>query len=1360
MAAIIRSTVNSLNPITGASRDDLQRGDVVGLTSVNTATTYSWSIAYKPEGSAATFSGSDVAQSPGTFTVDVEGPYLIRLITDLGLVTESEQFVRLRYLTDFGSLKLVAAGEQIGEGIPVPVDATATGWADEQNFNLGTLTSLLGQISTSNQVVHVDQTAGYGSYQVIQDAIDYAATLASSTSPWIVFVHPGTYTENLSLQPFVYLVGYPGSLGLMSNTRTVLIRGTHTTNNTGASDNCLLANLTFEQLNASTTPVITHDSEGTLHIYRCRVAQNGVSPTQGYAILQGQGSLVIDESQITHTTSGNATRYAFCVNPSTASNTQINRSVLSGPSVCLLNPGFYTDCVVSILDTQMDSTHASGKGIVSDASSLTVSYSTLSTASGDAILVHPGAAVFNTDVEVYLRWSFIEGDVSYDVTGIAGSTVLDLGASAYSTLTLPGGDPAAFDSSVKSASIYYDNTISGLSSIEVQAAIDELAAMLATFPTTLDGAYDGGTPGSGSGRTIIADAGPVTIYDSALPSNPPPVGETNGGLQAVGPINVGAISYPEISLEPNPFGTGPTLKMGWTVVPSNSYTGVGVSTILARSTGSPFYRNYDLRIGTESSTGGGKIGDVVIAAGDGYASGVTTPDPGNLYMYAGSGWDGTAGAGSVYINPGEGTTGNGSVIFAKPDTGTGASVTAAGVFVGGVTGDVTFATPMGSVTASILNTDNHATVLGKLNALNGITAAGNPITVTSVMKGPGSFVYLLSTDPGGLDTALGVFQGQVMVPGTWTETISVDVTLDQEITIGANGATGPLIYNADTGKLTVPGLIDPTGMVFTRAGIPTTGATEGAIFVSDGTGGLTAGHFYYRPASNGTPVDISGGGTGDVVGPGSSTANALVRFSGTSGKLVKNSTATLDDAGALSTTSVSVTDATVTGTLNATGATITGIDASDVGADPAGTSATGIAAHVAAANPHTQYLKSADAATSFSTASLTVSTTLNATGATITGIDAGDVGADPAGTGATQAASAVAAHVAAANPHTQYLQTSVAASTYQPLNSNLTTIGGLAPLVPSVLTYSGSSWAATAETFFLRSNFFGLGVDGNLAFDGVSNVTIKGSTIVPSAGVYTMTSDVDAQDVTISNGVRIDMRGFMFRAWSITLSGNSATAYISDNGNPASAPGAGSAISNACTTGRTSAAGGAGVSIVGSGSAGGNLTSPATGGAGGAGGTSGGSGGTVAWTKTSVGELSSLNSMITGRGYGGTSWKGGAGGGGGGIAVGGSGNSGGGGGGGGVLYVCVVSITVSGTGSTLYIEANGGTGGSATGTSVNAGGGGGGGGGSVIFFYRMSTLGSGSAITARASGGAAGAGAGGGASGSNGSAGNVISVTL
>lgn len=45
-------------------------------------------------------------------------------------------------------------------------------------------------------------------------------------------------------------------------------------------------------------------------------------------------------------------------------------------------------------------------------------------------------------------------------------------------------------------------------------------------------------------------------------------------------------------------------------------------------------------------------------------------------------------------------------------------------------------------------------------------------------------------------------------------------------------------------------------------------------------------------------VPIGGGGSGDVVGPSSSTNNAVARFDSTTGKLLQNSLATIDDNGA------------------------------------------------------------------------------------------------------------------------------------------------------------------------------------------------------------------------------------------------------------------------------------------------------------------------------------------------------------------------------------------------------------------------------------------------------------------------------
>lgn len=58
------------------------------------------------------------------------------------------------------------------------------------------------------------------------------------------------------------------------------------------------------------------------------------------------------------------------------------------------------------------------------------------------------------------------------------------------------------------------------------------------------------------------------------------------------------------------------------------------------------------------------------------------------------------------------------------------------------------------------------------------------------------------------------------------------------------------------------------------------------------------------PFMNGLIFDASGGsggGTGDVVGPSSSTDNAVARFDSTTGKIIQNSSCTIDDNGRLQT---------------------------------------------------------------------------------------------------------------------------------------------------------------------------------------------------------------------------------------------------------------------------------------------------------------------------------------------------------------------------------------------------------------------------------------------------------------------------
>jgi hypothetical protein len=888
MAAIIRSTVSPVaHPVTGvargtvngASRDDLYVGDAVTLLSVNTAGTYAWTLAYRPPGSTAAFSGSALAQSPGFITVDREGPYLIRLTVDLGQPTESTQFVRLRYLTDFGQLRLVSAGEQNNSGIPVPVDQSAQGWADAQNTNLTTLLGLIAKVSTSGRVLYVDQNGsstdtilGYADFDNIQDAIDEAVSNGPTLAePWVVLVRPGLYTEDLAFAPHVHVYGWPGTPEGDDQNRVARIRSDtafHTAALAGVTDHVFLANLTFEHPINGTDPAIVKSGVGSLHIYRCAITNQGSSASQGPALRVTAGFVEVIGSQLLLNPGAGTDRPALRVLGSTTT-VELTDTVVTGPTGAIFEIG----STVTARDTRFNGTAGAGAAasIISDALALTLDYCTVrAPLVVNPLRVHPSAAALIGSVALTMRWTYVDGGILYDTTGVTGTTTLLLGSCEYSTLSFPGGSPTTFAATTKAATLFYDNTVSGLTAENVQDAIDELQ-VLATAVRTLDDAYDAGGGGPGTGRDIIADAGAVRILDAAAPSEPVPPSNTDGRLQVVGNVEVGSIGKPEIDLDPNPFGGGPLVRLGRLIQANNTPWG-STAFILGQSTGAPDHNNYNLRVQTESSFTGGRIGRLTLRGGDGLANGVTTPLPGPIYVQAGSAQAGPNDGADVFLVPGDGlgAGGVGSLILVRPQNATPATLTAGGAFVGGVAGTIRFAIDMVAIEVAILAGDTLVAVLAKFDATGHVTAAHvlGVITLTTVATGENAEIHFLNDTVGGsLDTALGGFDGQSQVDGTWPSTIAIRVTGTNEISIGVGGATGPLVYNSDTGKLTVPGIIDPIGLVLDQTVPLVADPGKGVIFIGDGTGGTIVGNFYYR-FGGGALQDISavvGGSTGFTV---------------------------------------------------------------------------------------------------------------------------------------------------------------------------------------------------------------------------------------------------------------------------------------------------------------------------------------------------------------------------------------------------------------------------------------------------------------------------------------------------------------
>ncbi len=166
-------------------------------------------------------------------------------------------------------------------------------------------------------------------------------------------------------------------------------------------------------------------------------------------------------------------------------------------------------------------------------------------------------------------------------------------------------------------------------------------------------------------------------------------------------------------------------------------------------------------------------------------------------------------------------------------------------------------------------------------------APGTNVTITTNSDGA---KVINATGGSGTGTVTQVDTGAGLTGGpiTTTGTIALDSKLAPLDTLGSpnqlirvNGAGTALEYFTSSG-----------GGVASVTGLNTDNADPANPVVQISVDGVTV----TGAGTPGSPLVAVTGGTGDVVGPASATDNAIVRFDGTTGKLVQNSAVTIADA--------------------------------------------------------------------------------------------------------------------------------------------------------------------------------------------------------------------------------------------------------------------------------------------------------------------------------------------------------------------------------------------------------------------------------------------------------------------------------